>query len=48
MNEFARSDARHREDLVNDTQAIFLAALEPAEREQLTRLLARVVEHHHG
>jgi DNA-binding MarR family transcriptional regulator len=39
---------QHLEDLVNDTQAAFLAPLEPAEREQLIRLLARVVEHHHG
>lgn len=39
---------RHLEDLVNDTQAVFLAPLEPAEREQLARLLARVVEHHHA
>lgn len=39
---------QHLEDLVSDTQATFLAPLDPAEREQLTRLLARIVEHHHG
>ncbi|RSM62848.1 MarR family transcriptional regulator [Amycolatopsis sp. WAC 01376] len=36
------------EDLVRDTQDTLLAPLDPAEREQLTRLLARVVEHHNG
>ncbi|WP_414939354.1 MarR family winged helix-turn-helix transcriptional regulator [Amycolatopsis sp. cmx-11-51] len=39
---------QHLEDLVSETQDAFLAPLEPAEREQLTRLLARLVDHHHG
>ncbi|OXM58539.1 MarR family transcriptional regulator [Amycolatopsis thailandensis] len=38
----------HLEEQVSDTQDVFLAPLEPAERAQLTRLLARVVEHHQG
>ncbi|WET78286.1 MarR family winged helix-turn-helix transcriptional regulator [Amycolatopsis sp. QT-25] len=36
------------ESLVSDTQDTFLAPLDPAEREQLTGLLARLVEHHNG
>ncbi|HET6288085.1 MAG TPA: MarR family winged helix-turn-helix transcriptional regulator [Amycolatopsis sp.] len=36
------------EGLVSDTQDTFLAPLDPAEREQLTGLLARLVEHHNG
>ncbi|WP_409493924.1 MarR family winged helix-turn-helix transcriptional regulator [Amycolatopsis sp. cmx-11-12] len=39
---------QHLEDQVRATQDVFLAPLEPAEREQLTRLLARLVDHHHG
>ncbi|MEU3628932.1 MarR family transcriptional regulator [Amycolatopsis coloradensis] len=39
---------QHLEDQVTATQDLFLAPLEPAEREQLTRLLARLVDHHHG
>ncbi|MFJ8914674.1 MarR family winged helix-turn-helix transcriptional regulator [Amycolatopsis sp. NPDC102389] len=36
------------ESLVSDTQDVFLAPLDRAEREQLTGLLARLVEHHAG
>ncbi|MFI7115341.1 MarR family winged helix-turn-helix transcriptional regulator [Amycolatopsis sp. NPDC049868] len=36
------------EGQVRDTQDRFLAPLNPAEREQLTGLLARLVEHHNG
>ncbi|WP_181775640.1 MarR family winged helix-turn-helix transcriptional regulator [Amycolatopsis pittospori] len=39
---------QHLEGLVSETQDTFLEPLDPAEREQLTRLLARIVEHHHG
>jgi len=39
---------QHLEGLVSETQDVFLEPLNPAEREQLTRLLARLVEHHHG
>lgn len=39
---------QHLEDQVRATQDVFLAPLDPAEREQLTRLLARLVDHHHG